>query len=331
MTAYLGFFVCALLIFFAGRKLSFYGDLIAVRTGLGKAWIGLILMASVTSLPELMVGISSSAIVQSADLAVGDVLGSCAFNLGILAMMDAFVPKNKTLFGLASQSHVLSAALGILLISLAGAGLFLPNEWTIIPGIGMISVVAIVVYLFSIRLIYTFEQMKGTTPAAEHQLEQSGPSLRTAVLYYSLFALLIIGAALFLPQFAEHIAEDTGLGKTFVGTLLLAASTSMPEIAVSLAAVRMGSIDLAIGNLLGSNIFNIFILALDDIFYTKGPILKHASDNHLLSVLSVIVMTAIAVIGLMFHSERKRYWLATDAVLIFVIYIMNLLLLYKLG
>ena len=74
MESVFGFLTCAILIFFAGKKLSYYGDLIAEMTGLGKAWIGLILMASVTSLPELMVGISSSAIVKDANLAAGDVL-----------------------------------------------------------------------------------------------------------------------------------------------------------------------------------------------------------------------------------------------------------------
>ena len=82
-------------------------------------------MASVTSLPELMVGISSSAIVESADLAAGDILGSCLFNLAVLAVMDAFLPKNKPLFSHASQSHVLAAALGLILISMVGIGLFL--------------------------------------------------------------------------------------------------------------------------------------------------------------------------------------------------------------
>ncbi|WP_290792400.1 hypothetical protein [Flavihumibacter sp. UBA7668] len=81
------------------------------------------------------------------------------------------------------------------------------------------------------------------------------------------FALIIIVAALALPFFAEHIAESAGLIKSFVGTLFLAASTSLPEIAVSIAAVRMGALDMAIGGLLGSNIFNILILSIDDLFY----------------------------------------------------------------
>ncbi|MBK8657831.1 MAG: hypothetical protein IPN22_02870 [Bacteroidetes bacterium] len=77
MLNFFGFLFCAVVIFLAGKKLAHYGDLIAELTGLGKAWIGLILMASVTSLPELMVGISSSALVGSADLAVGDIWELC--------------------------------------------------------------------------------------------------------------------------------------------------------------------------------------------------------------------------------------------------------------
>ena len=120
----------------------------------------------------------------------------------------------------------------------------------------------------------------------------------------------------------------TGLEKSFVGTFFLAASTSLPEIAVSIAAVRMGSIDMAVGNLLGSNIFNILILAIDDLFYTKGLLLQDASPGHLISILSTILMSAIVIIGLSYHAKGKRYFLAWDAILIFIIYIINLFLLF---
>ncbi|HQX73181.1 MAG TPA: hypothetical protein PK298_09760, partial [Chitinophagaceae bacterium] len=154
-------------------------------------------------------------------------------------------------------------------------------------------------------------------------------SLRKIILNYSVFAGIIIVAALSLPYFADHIAELTGLGKSFVGTFFLAASTSLPEIAVSIAAVRIGSVDLSVGNLLGSNIFNILILALDDMVYTKGFILQDASDFHLLSVLSTIVMSAIVIIGLSYRAKGKRFWLAWDAAIIFIVYILNLILLYR--
>lgn len=89
-------------------------------------------MASVTSLPELMVGVSSSAIVESADLATGDILGSCLFNLAILAAMDAFLPKNKPLLSHASQSHILAAGFGMILIALVGIGIYLPSDISIL-------------------------------------------------------------------------------------------------------------------------------------------------------------------------------------------------------
>ena len=311
--------------------MSFYGDLIAERTGLGKAWIGLILMASVTSLPELIVGISSSAIVQSADLAVGDIFGSCCFNLAILALLDIFVPVRKCLFSIASSNHVLSATLGIILIAFAGLALFLPEEIVIIPGIGVSSFVFFGIYLFSIRLIYRFEKEGKSLENIEHQTKARERSLKKIILLYSVFALIIIIAALFIPHFANQIADETGLGKTFVGTLLVAASTSLPEIAVSIAAVRMGSINLAVGNLLGSNIFNIFILAIDDVFYTKGVLLKDASDINLVSVFSAIVMASITIAGFTFRTETKRFRIAPDSFVILCFYVFSIILLYYLN
>lgn len=323
----LGFLACALVIFFAGKKLSYYGDLLADATGISKGWIGIILMASVTSLPELMVGIGSVAIVGSADLAVGDIIGSCAFNLGILAMLDAFTPKHKPIFGIASQSHILNAGLGIILIAMVGLTMFIPHHIAITPWIALSSIIFIFVYMISIRIIYYNEQ-NNAKHEDNHHHATSLPSTKTIIKNYILFASLIIVAALALPFFAEHIAEMTGLEKSFVGTFFLAVSTSLPEIAVSIAAVRMGSIDMAVGNLLGSNIFNILILAIDDLFYTKGLLLQDASPSHLISILSTILMSAVVVIGLSYHAKGKKFFLAWDAVVIFIVYIINLVLLF---
>lgn len=323
----LAFILLALVIFFAGKRLSFYGDLFAEKTGFGKAWIGLILMSAVTSLPELMVGISSVSIVKSADLAVGDIFGSCAFNLGILSLMDAFTPKNKPLFSKVSQNHVLATSLGIILVAMAGLGLLLNQDLVLTPSIGLTSISFGIIYLASLRIIYSFN-LKHPEIRPEHQ-EEIKFSLNYILGRYALFASVIIVAALFLPHFAERIAQQTGLGTSFVGTLLLAGSTSLPEIAVSIAAVRMGSVDLAVGNLLGSNIFNIFILFLDDVFYLDGHLLKDASPNNLISVMSVIAMSSVVIIGLTYRSQTKKYLLAWDSLVIFIIYVINMVLLYQ--
>lgn len=323
-----GFIVCAAIIFFAGKRLSYYGDLLAEKTGMSKGWIGLILMASVTSLPELMVGISSASIVESADLAAGDILGSCAFNLGILAMLDAFVPHRKPLTGVASITHSLTAGLGIILLALVGFSFFMQGETSAIGRVGISTVVLIAAYFISIRIIYQNEKNHTGNTSGNGDLDQ-GISKKKIILNYCMYASIIILAALALPFFAEHIAEMTGLGKSFVGTFFLAASTSLPEIAVSVAAVRMGSIDLSVGNLLGSNIFNILILAIDDIFYTKGILLQDASPVNMISVFSTIIMTGIVIIGFSYRARAKRFWLATDAIAIFLVYFLNMALLYR--
>lgn len=296
-------------------------------TGLGKAWIGLILMAGVTSLPELMVGISSSAIVQSADLAAGDILGSCLFNLCILAIMDAFLPKDKPLLANASQSHVLAAALGLILIAIVGVGLFLPTDFNI-GGIGVISMLFMIVYFGSMRLIYQYTRRE-QSDEIQDEIKEHKFTLRQVIIRYIGFAAVIIGAALFLPHFAEQIALMTGLGQSFVGTIFIAISTSLPEIAVSLAAIRMGSIDLSVGNLLGSNIFNVFILFIDDIFYTKGNFMSDVSDSNIITVFGIVIMSAVVIIGLTYKSKLKQLILAWDAVAIFLVYIATIILLYN--
>lgn len=323
----IGFAVCAFIIFLSGRKLSVYGDVIAVRTGLGQAWIGMILMATVTSLPELMVGISSSAIVGSADLAVGDILGSCAFNLGILSLMDIFTPRDKPLFNDISKSNILAASFGIILIVLCGLGLYLDKDIILIPSIGLTSILFALIYFLSIRTLYQFQHVQPETKSENNTDNQL--SNKQIYLRFSILSAIIIGVSLLLPTFADGIAEISGLEESFVGTLFLAISTSLPEIAVSLAAVRLGYTNLAIGNLMGSNIFNVFILFIDDIFYSEGLLLKDASDHNLISVFFVILMSAVAIIGFSFPFHRKRFIMAWDTFVIFALYILNMIFLYQ--
>jgi len=330
LMSYLGFSLCALVIFFAGSRLSRYGDMLSNLTGMGKAWIGLILMAAVTSLPELMVGISSAAIVGSADLAIGDIFGSCAFNLLLLALLDAFMPRNQPLLGTSSPGHVLAATLGTILMAMAGLGILLPEEIVLLPSIGITSFSFMVVYLVAVNVLFKYNRQVNVKEEEKTSSVPEGMTLRKVTMLYSLAAIVVIGAALALPGFASDIAKQTGLGESFVGTLFLAVSTSLPEIAVSLAAIRMGSADMAVGNLLGSNIFNIFILFIDDLVYSGDHLLKDASDNHAISAFAVIIMSSIAIIGLTFRSQHKRFFMAYDALLIFVVYIINLMILYYL-
>ena len=324
-----GFVICSALIFYHGTKLSFYGDLLSIKSGLGKAWVGLILMASVTSLPELVIGISSVTVVESADLAVGNVLGSCVFNLAILSLLDAIMPGKPVLTQVAN-SNVLAATLCTILLCLVGIGLFLPNELIIMNWIGITSLGFLTIYLVSIRLLHTYGLRND--PAIGAVNPPGGDvdmSLRKVILWYSVHAVMVIGAAVALPYFSDQISSQTGISQSFVGTLFLAASSSLPEVAVSLSAARIGNVDMAVGNLFGSNIFNIMLLAISDIFYLPGELLKDASEANLVTVFAIIGMNAIAIAGLTIRPEKKRFhFLAWDTMLIFLLYIITMLFIF---
>jgi cation:H+ antiporter len=326
-----GFIVCTSIIFYSGTKLSRYGDIIAEKTGLGRTWVGVVLLASVTSLPELVTGISSVTYAGVPDIAVGDILGSCVFNILILAFLDALY-RIMPISAKAHQGNILSAGFGILLLSMVAISLFLGNTVSPLGWIGPYSILFVTIYFIAMKLVFTYEKRKISAflkeKAAEMKYEDI--SLRTALTNYCINGAIVIVAATFLPKIGEGIAEITGLGQTFVGNIFIAFSTSIPEVVVSIAAVKIDAIDLAIGNLFGSNIFNIFILAIDDIFFIKGPILSFVNPTHIISSLSAIVMTTIAIIGLTYRAEKKRLFLAWDSIGMMLVYVVNLMLLYKL-
>jgi cation:H+ antiporter len=317
----LGFAACAAVIIFSGTKLSFYGDKIADLTGMGKAWVGLILMASVTSLPELITGISAVAIIKEPDLAAGDIFGSCIFNLLILSVLDARL--KQPLFSMVKPSHIVAAIFGIILLTVAGMAIYLSDEIPSVLWISSFSFVLFGVYLVSINGIFKYEHaaLIESPPLENPKSPTHAADLKKVIGGYALHALIVIGAAVFLPYFGEHVANYTGLGNSFFGTVFIAAATSLPELVVSLAALRMGSLDMAVGNLLGSNVFNMFILGVDDVFYREGSLFNAISPSHLLSVFVTIIMTAIVGLGLLFKPKKKQIWLLSlDTFIIAILY-----------
>lgn len=329
MLIWIAFIVCTSFIVYSGSKLTRYGDIIAEKTGLGRAWIGLMLMASVTSLPELATGISSVTFAGVPDIAVGDVLGSCVFNMLILALLTA-AHRPQSPSAKIHHGHVLSAGFGILLLGIAVISLLLGSRIPAMGWIGLYTPLVAGVYLIAMRSVYFYEKRQISDFIKERavELQYEKISANTAIIHYSIHAAAIVIAAIFLPKIGEAIAETTGLGQTFVGNIFIAVSTSLPEVVVSIAAVKIGAVNLAVGNLFGSNIFNIFILAIDDLFFLKGPLFSFVNQNHAFSGLSAIVMTAIAIIGLTYGAEKKKFFTAWDSVGIVLIFVINLMLLY---
>ncbi len=327
------FLVCTLAILYSGAKLSRYGDMISEKTGLGGVWIGVILLAFVTSLPELVTGVSSVVMYDLPNIAAGQIFGSCVFNMLILALLDAF--HRDPISSRVHQRHILSAGFAILLLSITAINVFVniinPELNIYIAWIGIYTPLILFIYVLSMRLIF-FQEKRIIAAFVKEKVEElkyKKISKRNVYINFTINAFVVVIAAIFLPDLGKSIAEMTGLGQTFVGNVLIAVSTSLPEIAVSVAALKIGAADMAIGNLFGSNIFNIGILAIEDIFYIKGPLLSYIDASHMFSIISALIMMTIAVIGLTYRARKKALLLSWDSIAIISVYILNVFALYK--
>jgi cation:H+ antiporter len=323
MNIWLEFALCAGVILLAGSQLSRHGDVIAEKTGLGGSWVGLVLLATVTSLPELITGVSAVTLNDLPDLAVSGTLGSCMFNMMVLAALD-LLSRKSPISHLVHEGHILSAGFGIVLVGFAAVDILCCKQLpvlTFMNSIDPISLIYIGVYLIAMRLIFKYEQRRVKEFIGEVAASSPRNSLSASVLWFVLHSILIVVAACYLPAIAEQIAKSTGWGESFVGSSIVAITTSLPEITVSVAAARMGAFDMAVANLLGSNLFNVVILSIMDFCYVKGPLLREVSQVNVLTALAAMISMGIVVIGLAFRSEKKFVFLAGDAIAIFFVYV----------
>lgn len=300
------FALCVVVIAIAGVKLTEYGDAIADKTGMGGTWVGLVLIATVTSLPELAAGITASAVALLPDIAAGDVLGSCVYNLGILAVLDLFT-RNQPVLALARREHVLSGGFGLVLIGLAGFGLLAGQAGLsgFTAHVSWVTPLLLVVYGIAIRTLHGFQEQEIENFTEEEPDRYAHRSLREISIRYGIAAAFVIAAGVWLPYVSEDIAQVMGWGESFTGTLFTALSTSLPELVVTLSALRLGAIDMAVGNIFGSNMFNILVLAIDDLFYMPGPIYADLAPGHLTSVIAAMTMTGAVIVALYFRPRVR--------------------------
>jgi cation:H+ antiporter len=329
-SAWLQFVICAVLIGVAGTRLSRYGDMIADKTGMGATWIGLLLMATVTSLPELATGVSAVSLADTPDIAVGNVLGACVINLSMLVVLD-LLDRGESVYTRASQGHILSAGFGVILAGFVGANLlFAQHGWVQAIGfIGLYSPFIMLVYLVAMRTLFRYESRKRAEFVEEKVERYPDITLRQAYVGYALAASVVVGAGLWLPYIGEQIALAMQWQQSFVGSLFIALATTLPEITVTIAALRLGALDLAVSNLLGSNLFNLLIIAIDDVFYSRGALLSHVSPVHAVSAFSMVMMNGVVIVGLLYQPKGRVFRSVGWASLVLLsIYLLNASFLY---
>lgn len=284
MNMYLAALLGLALLFGGGEGLVRGAVAVARRFGLPSLLIGLTIVAAGTSAPELIVSVSA-ALKGNADIALGNVVGSNIFNvLGVLGISALIAPIVVKPAEMRRDTFVMVAA-SVVLAALAQSGVI---PWPV----GLLLVAAIVAYTY---YSYHTEIKCRPAPSAElheHEGEEfEGPSsLWAGVAYIALgLGALVIGSQL-LVDGATGIARAFGVPEAVIGLTLVAIGTSLPELATSMAAAFRGHSDVAVGNVVGSNIFNaLFIIGTTAMV---RPI--HVAER--MAHVDVWVMVAVAIV-----------------------------------
>ena len=317
--------VAAGIILVAAHFMAGAADVIAEKTGLGRSFVGVVMLATATSLPELGTGVSSIVLVGEVDLAAGDAFGSNLFNLLIIGLLDIYWRRGPVLSAVGGTSAIVGV-LGIILISIALVSMlahgFVPSMsgWYISP----FSIILFGAFWVAMSHVYRAEKIE-REPSEESEEEPNyiNESLPRSIFIYLITAAVVVGAAIWLANIGEDLSHAMGWETSFVGTQFLALSTSVPEIAASLAALRLGAPELAITNVLGSNVFNMgFVLFLDDVAFTEGALWHGISQIHQLTAITAVIMTSIVVLGILTKRWKRPRWpVSPEAALLIGLYV----------
>ncbi|MBN1976345.1 MAG: sodium:calcium antiporter [Anaerolineae bacterium] len=325
---WLQFVISAGIVIAAAIKLAEYGDAIAYHTKLSGLFIGALLVAGATSLPELLTMIS--AINQRhIDLTAGDLFGSSMFNMLLLGALDMVFHRTRIIRRVALR-HALTASLGTMLTGMA-VFFLLADVNLRIGWVGIGSVLIMAMYFTGVWLLRSNPVLGGPAVDQAEGVERGIPSLRRAIIGFTITAAALILVAPWLVRSSSGIAEITGLGDGFIGVVMVAVVTSLPELVAMVSAVRFGAYDIAVGNLFGSNVFNMFALSLADVFYTDGPFLNAIDPSFALVGLLALLMTTLGLMGNLAQVERRIGIIEVDALLLILCYFAGLGLLYMRG
>ncbi len=326
--AWVTFVVSSALIVISAMQLAKYGDVIAARTKLGGMFIGVLLLAGATSLPELLTGINS--IYQGTpELAAGNFLGSSMFNMFILVILDIFA-KDQRILRAARGKHLIAGGFSTFICAMVVfflvANPILSEIGFTIGWVGIDSIIVMAFYVLAIFKIHESEQENISTEMTDEELAEV-PSLAVGILGFSIAALVLVFVSPFMVRSSERIAEITGLGTSFVGSSLLAVVTSLPEIVTSIAAIKIGAADMALGNLFGSNMFNMFAMGVADICYTGGRFIGIIPSSFIVCGLGGVMMTAFGLLGNLVKFKRCKI-MEFDSIIMAIMYFVCMYILF---
>ncbi|HNP51589.1 MAG TPA: hypothetical protein PKJ85_07315 [Nitrosomonas nitrosa] len=326
------------LIWIAGTRLSYYVDAIAEQTKIARSILGLVLLATVTELPEMVTTITAASSGNGA-LALNNMFGGVMLQLAVLAIADIFVRQGTLTSYPRRQTAVIAGILSILSLSVLLA-IYLIGDVVLIAHMGIGSIVIGVLYILFIALLRHYEKRDIWSPVDlpdKKKIDDNGRNnafdhltLKKLAFFSLISTLIILVCGVAVVNLAETLADQTGLGSSFIGVSLLAITTSLPELSTSIAAVRVKAYTMAISNVFGSNLIMMFLVLPADLFFTQGPVLNQVDLSAAFALAAGILLTSIYCAGLLTRSKVKVLGMGIDSFFVVLFYITSLMILYHL-
>ncbi len=310
------------LVVYVSNKLGEYVDAMDKKTKLSGAFLGGVLLAAVTSLPELVTSITA-AIMGEPEMTLGNILGSNVFDIAIIGFLMILFCKRVSGKTISRGNVVICAATLVVSVLILLCAIF---GWKIvIPGININILTPIILVLYFVALLFTREKpsetarIEGVEQVAEQGKKEAASSeqpaatesaaankamalpLKSIVLRFVLLAVVLVGVSIAMTFMVDIIAEMYGLQRGLAGALFLGIATSLPEIVSTFSLVRLGNFDAGYGNIIGSCLFNFGVIAIADIFYFAGTVFL----TDLSSLILAACLTASAVLLLVFTFIRN--------------------------
>lgn len=331
------FAASAAVVWFAGTRLAVLVDRLAELTGIGQAFAGMLLLGGITSLPEIAT-VGTASWTGNPDLAVSNLLGSAAANILLLAVADAVIGRDALTSVVATPSTLFQGTLGIML--LAAVAVVVTVGDVAVLGVGIGSTLLLAGCVGALWLSSGYErrhvwtavgQEDGGEEGAGDGRDAGGQSLTAVSLKTTAAGGAILVAGFFLSQTGDALAEQTGVGSGLVGLVLVAFATSLPELSSIVSALRLRRYEMAVGDLFGTNLFNIALLFLADLAYDGKAVLSIGGAFEAVAALLALLMTGVFVLGLLERRDRTVLRMGYDSVAALLLYGGGLVLLYPLA
>lgn len=294
---YLLYLLLAILTVGFSVRLSHYVDLLDSKTHLSGAFIGGVLLAAVTSLPEMFTSLTAVLGLDKPNLVLGNILGSNIFNFAILGVLLVFFTKIYQKSKIA-KSHRTTLFFTIIMYLLVLGGI----NFNYNLKIGFINCNIFTLLILVAYGISVYKMGSDSTGEAEAKLV-SDLSVSQIVLRFIIYSILLVLTSIVLTDVSDRVNVELGLGTTVGGAILLGIATSLPELSASFSLVKMGNFNASVGNVVGSCCFNFIILSVTDLLYNKHGLFA-GGMSALPFVICGIISAILTYIALKFQKNK---------------------------